>query len=218
MPTPLLLVICPLAASFLDIKAFTLVSVQSQSVLAAKLVNPKKMKPLLQAEHRDRDTNFPSMQGDYKGIMVVVTPCRSDRSTLGLLPYSHLNDGRLHIILIRSCSVLQYLRFLASIPQTGTSLGGCFILNCICLGLPIRSHFEVNGRYLDHGLSYREGLIWRSFVRSVEASKYCRACSVRPFDLTFTYLIFMSDPVFVDAEKQGCLHVADFRMVAESAI
>lgn len=51
--------------------------------------------------------------------MVVVTPCRSDRSTLGLLPYSHLNDGRLHVILIRSCSVLQYLRFLASIPQTG---------------------------------------------------------------------------------------------------
>ena len=61
-------------------------------------------------------------QGDYKGIMVVVTPCRSDRSTLGLLPYSHLNDGRLHVILIRSCSVLQYLRFLASIPQRGTAV------------------------------------------------------------------------------------------------
>jgi len=63
--------------------------------------------------------NSKNMQGDYKGIMVVVTPCRSDRSTLGLLPYSHLNDGRLHLVLIRTCSVLQYLRFLASIPQTG---------------------------------------------------------------------------------------------------
>ena len=67
-------------------------------------------------------TGLSAVQGDYKGIMVVVTPCRSDRSTLGLLPYSHLNDGRLHVILIRSCSVLQYLRFLASIPQTGEFL------------------------------------------------------------------------------------------------
>lgn len=71
-----------------------------------------------------KHTSFP--QGDYKGIMVVVTPCRSDRSTLGLLPYSHLNDGRLHVILIRSCSVLQYLRFLASIPQRGNSIARCF--------------------------------------------------------------------------------------------
>lgn len=63
-----------------------------------------------------------AVQGRFKGIMVVVTPCRSDRSTLGLLPYCHLNDGRLHLILIRDCSRLQYLKFLASIPVSGARL------------------------------------------------------------------------------------------------
>lgn len=53
--------------------------------------------------------------------MLVVTPCRSDRSTLGLLPYCHLNDGRLHLILIKDCSRPQYLKFLASIPLRGNS-------------------------------------------------------------------------------------------------
>lgn len=28
-------------------------------------------------------------------------------------------DGRIHLILVRACSALQYLRFLASIPQSG---------------------------------------------------------------------------------------------------
>ena len=61
------------------------------------------------------------LQGSFKSIMAVVIPCRSDQSTLGLSPYGHLADGRLHLILVRNCSVLQYLRFLASIPQTGAA-------------------------------------------------------------------------------------------------
>ena len=58
-------------------------------------------------------------EGRYKSIMAVLMPCRSDRSGLGLAPYTHLADGRMQLILVKQCSRLQYLRFLASIPVTG---------------------------------------------------------------------------------------------------
>ena len=61
-------------------------------------------------------------QGVYKSVMVIVTPCRSDLSTKGLSPLSHLADGRLTLALVKSCSVLSYLRFLAAIPKTGALL------------------------------------------------------------------------------------------------
>lgn len=57
--------------------------------------------------------------GSFKSIMAIVTPCRSDQSTLGLAPYSHLSDGRIQLVLVKECSILQYLQFLASIPQSG---------------------------------------------------------------------------------------------------
>ena len=59
------------------------------------------------------------MQGEYKSVMVIVTPCRSDLSAEGLSPLSHLADGRLTLALVRRCSVASYLRFLALIPRTG---------------------------------------------------------------------------------------------------
>ena len=57
--------------------------------------------------------------GSFKSIMAIVTPCRSDQSTLGLAPFSHLSDGRIQLVLVKECSILQYLQFLASIPQSG---------------------------------------------------------------------------------------------------
>ena len=51
--------------------------------------------------------------------MVAVSPCRSDMSARGLAPWAHLADGRLTLMLVRDCSRLQYLRFLASIPRAG---------------------------------------------------------------------------------------------------
>lgn len=59
------------------------------------------------------------IEGDFAAIMAVTMPCRSDRSTLGLAPYAHMADGVIHLILVRKCSVLQYLQFLVSIPQRG---------------------------------------------------------------------------------------------------
>ena len=58
--------------------------------------------------------------------MVLVTPCRSDMSPAGLAPHAHLCDGRIQIILVKHCSQINYLRFLAAIPKTGPSL------HCTC--------------------------------------------------------------------------------------
>ncbi len=51
--------------------------------------------------------------------MAIVTTCRSDLSPVGLSPHSHMADGHIRLVLVRKCSRLKYLRFLASIPKTG---------------------------------------------------------------------------------------------------
>lgn len=48
-------------------------------------------------------------------------PC-SDMSAAGLSRYAHLADGRLHLVLVRGCTVLQYLQFLSLIPSLGADL------------------------------------------------------------------------------------------------
>lgn len=58
-------------------------------------------------------------QGDFRSVMAIVTSCRSDLSPAGLSPHSHLADGRIRLVLVRKCSQLDYLRFLASIPKSG---------------------------------------------------------------------------------------------------
>lgn len=65
------------------------------------------------------------MQGEFKSIMAIVTPCRSDMSAGGLARTVHLSDGRLKLVLVKRCSVLQYLRLLARIPVLGAHW--CFL-------------------------------------------------------------------------------------------
>ena len=65
------------------------------------------------------------LDGAFKSVMAIITPCRSDQSALGLSPYGHLSDGRIQMVLVHKCSVLQYLRFLAAIPQGGESCMCC---------------------------------------------------------------------------------------------
>ena len=80
------------------------------------------------------------VEGEFKSVMAIVTPCRSDQSTLGLAPYGHLADGRIQLVMVHKCSVLQYLRFLAAIPQAGKPqlfqafLDSCgrVIVTCVC--------------------------------------------------------------------------------------
>ena len=83
----------------------------------------KFMRPSLHARAKQ---GWVTREGSFKSIMVVIIPCRSDRSAEGLAPYSHLSDGRLQLIMVRDCSRLQYLRFLASIPASGAQ----FWSNC----------------------------------------------------------------------------------------
>ncbi|BDA50250.1 Ceramide kinase [Coccomyxa sp. Obi] len=59
------------------------------------------------------------IEGEFKSIMAIVTPCRSDMSAGGLARTAHLSDGRLKLVFVRRCSVLQYLRLLARIPTLG---------------------------------------------------------------------------------------------------
>jgi ceramide kinase len=63
--------------------------------------------------------NWRTREGTFKSVMAIVTTCRSDQSTYGLSPYSHLADGRIHLVMVQKCSILHYLRFLASIPTQG---------------------------------------------------------------------------------------------------
>lgn len=42
----------------------------------------------------------------------VVMSCACERSPLGLSPYSHLSDGAIDLIVVKSCSRLEFLRFM----------------------------------------------------------------------------------------------------------
>lgn len=41
-------------------------------------------------------------------------PCRSDKSARGVARFGHLSDGNIHLVMVRKCSRLRYLRFLIS--------------------------------------------------------------------------------------------------------
>ena len=62
------------------------------------------------------------LQGELKSIMAIVTSCRSDMSPQGLSRNAHLADGRMHLVLVHKCSILEYLRFLSLIPTCGRSI------------------------------------------------------------------------------------------------
>lgn len=51
--------------------------------------------------------------------MCAVTPCRSDKSRAGVIPDAHLADGRLHLVLVKKCSRVQFLRFLVAMGSRG---------------------------------------------------------------------------------------------------
>lgn len=62
-------------------------------------------------------------EGRFRSIMIVVIPCRSNKSQHGVIPSSHLADGRMHLVMVNDCSNLQYLRFLIGITSRGLQEG-----------------------------------------------------------------------------------------------
>jgi diacylglycerol kinase family enzyme len=71
--------------------------------------------------HRQRD--WKTVEDDFAGVMLVIMPCRSDKSAAGVARYGHLSDGNIHLVLVRRCSRLQYLRFLLTMSSTGLEPG-----------------------------------------------------------------------------------------------
>jgi ceramide kinase len=59
------------------------------------------------------------IEGNFAGIMLVIMPCRSDKSKAGVCKYSHLSDGRIHLVMIKACSRWQYLKFLLKLSTQG---------------------------------------------------------------------------------------------------
>ena len=63
------------------------------------------------------------LQGEYSAIMLVIMPCRSEKSSKGVAKYGHLNDGTIHLVLVRKCSRWQFLRFLLKLSSRGLEIG-----------------------------------------------------------------------------------------------
>ncbi len=70
-----------------------------------------------------RQTDWKTIEDDFAGVMLVIMPCRSDKSAAGVARYGHLSDGNIHLVLVRRCSRLQYLRFLLTLSSTGLEPG-----------------------------------------------------------------------------------------------
>lgn len=66
-------------------------------------------------------------EGEISSLMVVVTPTRSDKSKHGLVPHAHLSDGRLHLVIVRRCTRMQFLRFLVSLTRGGVDESLSFV-------------------------------------------------------------------------------------------
>ncbi len=63
------------------------------------------------------------VEGDFAGIMLVIMPCRSEKSSKGVAKYGHLSDGNIHLVMVKRCSRWQYLRFLMSLSSNGLEAG-----------------------------------------------------------------------------------------------
>jgi ceramide kinase len=70
-----------------------------------------------------------TVEDDFAGVMLVIMPCRSDKSAHGVARYGHLSDGNIHLVLVRRCSRLQYFSFLLRMSSVGLEAGrhGSFV-------------------------------------------------------------------------------------------
>ncbi len=69
------------------------------------------------------ESDWRVVEGEFAGIMLVIMPCRSEKSEAGVCRYSHLSDGRVHLVMIKACSRWRYLRFLLRLSKQGLETG-----------------------------------------------------------------------------------------------
>jgi ceramide kinase len=70
-----------------------------------------------------RRSEWVHVEGDFAGIMLVIMPCRSEKSQQGVARYGHRSDGLIHLVMVKKCSRLQYLRFLLTLSHSGLAAG-----------------------------------------------------------------------------------------------
>lgn len=63
--------------------------------------------PAAGAAERHGGEEWREVQGEYCSIMLIVMPCRSDKTRSGMARHGHLADGQLKLVLVRKCSPLQ---------------------------------------------------------------------------------------------------------------
>ena len=69
---------------------------------------PKSFKFHAQNSRRRCESDWRVVEGQFAGIMLVIMPCRSEKSEAGVCKYSHLSDGRIHLVTIKACSRWRY--------------------------------------------------------------------------------------------------------------
>jgi ceramide kinase len=113
---------------------------------------------------RGNSTNWTVLEGEWMSIMLIVQPCRSDKTPHGMARYGHLNDGRFTLVLVRRCSPLCYLKFLATMSSSGLAPGlmpGVLeVIDAVackveCTGddgsNKVRSHWNIDGEIVHGG-------------------------------------------------------------------
>ncbi|KAH7619410.1 hypothetical protein Ndes2526B_g06383 [Nannochloris sp. 'desiccata'] len=71
----------------------------------------------------ENSSSWCDIEGEWMSIMLIVQPCRSDKTPHGMSRYGHLNDGRFTLVLVRRCSPFNYLKFLATMSSSGLAPG-----------------------------------------------------------------------------------------------
>mmetsp|Transcript_33961 Transcript_33961/g.96237 ORF Transcript_33961/g.96237 Transcript_33961/m.96237 type:complete len:636 (+) Transcript_33961:90-1997(+) len=118
-----------------------------------------------------------TVEGRYKSILCVVTPCRSDHSPAGVAPSLHLADGRMLLVMVKQCNHIEYLRFLVMLSTSGALPGHLSyvdILECEAAKVEPLSHgckWNVDGEPLPQktavSLQVHRGLV-EVFARGME--------------------------------------------------
>ena len=85
--------------------------------------------PLLPLSRAESSSSTPStsdvrsLEGSFMSIMIIVQPCKSEKTRYGMARHAHLANGVLTLVLVRKCSQLQFLRFLATMSSSGLVKG-----------------------------------------------------------------------------------------------
>ena len=68
-------------------------------------------------ETQDLRGGWRQTAGDFVAVNAFIISCRCEKSPLGPAPLAHLGDGFLDLILVRKCTRMQYLRYLAKLTN-----------------------------------------------------------------------------------------------------